>query len=205
VTSTAPMVRWRFGDDACAEANEGALRRFLAFLVEAGIGCSSRARIAGATAELLENVARHAPAGRRVMFCLEATLERGRLRVEVSDNGVGFDPAIATVCIGAGTLRSGLARARALAENLRISSRPGHGASVELQFSLGSPMFADERGVDLSDHDYMDPALSRRVLTALQDGAHEPPFHLPPALAVCVGRLLSARSPASDPLVELWS
>ncbi|HUR28974.1 MAG TPA: ATP-binding protein [Planctomycetota bacterium] len=195
---------WRAWGDACVEANARALRDLLAFLLSNGVACATRARIASAAAELLENVARHAYPDAPGPFRLEAIVLGSRLRLEVADDGLGLDPACASEA-GANTLSSGLARARALAETMRISTTPSGGACVELEFALSSSVFADERGVDLSDHDYLDPALSRRVLSALRDGSLEPQFQLSPALAVCVGRLLSARAEERNPLAELWS
>jgi anti-sigma regulatory factor (Ser/Thr protein kinase) len=197
--------RWSLRDRAGVESNARAVRELLAFLVANGFACATRARIATATAELLENVSRHAYPDSEGSFRIEASLRGRSLRIEVSDDGVGFDPARAADAAAVDPLRSGLARARALSEGLQATRSPAGGSQLTLEFTASSVMFADERGVDLSDLDYIDPALSRRVLSALRDGSIEPPFQFSPALAVCVGRLLSAPAPANDPLAELWS
>jgi anti-sigma regulatory factor (Ser/Thr protein kinase) len=178
-------------DTAELECNRRAVNELLAFLLLHGFSASTRARIAGATAELLENVARHAYPEEPGRFRLEARLAGRLLRIEVFDDGIGFDP----VRVAASVLepqRSGLARARSLAEEMNFWSHPGQGTRVVLEFLSSSLVFADDRGVDLSDLDYLDPALARRVLLSLRDGEIEPQFHFSPALAVCVGRLLSA-------------
>ena len=179
-------------DTAELECNRRVLTELLAFLVLHGFSSSTRARIAGATAELLENVARHAYPEEPGRFRLEARMAGRLLRIEVLDDGVGFDP----VRVAAGVLgepqRSGLARARSLAEEMNFWSHPGQGTRVVLEFLSSSLVFADDRGVDLSDLDYLDPVLARRVLLSLRDDGVEPQFHFSPALAVCVGRLLSA-------------
>ncbi|HTF87801.1 MAG TPA: ATP-binding protein [Planctomycetota bacterium] len=192
-------------DEAGIEASARAVRELLAFLVSNGFACATRARIAGATAELLENVARHAYPDSDGPFRLEATLKGRRLIVEVADDGIGFDTRPFTESPKPNPLPSGLARARALAEDINIESRRDRGSSIALEFTASSVMFADERGLDLSDLDYIDPTMTRRVLSALRDGSLEPQFHFSPALAVCVGRLLSAPQPSADPLPELWS
>ncbi len=197
--------RWSSCDNASVESNARAVRELLAFLVASGFACATRARIAGATAELLENVARHAYPDLDGAFHLEATLQGRRLRVEVADDGVGFDPARVASAALAALLPCGLTRARSLAEDMHVTSQPGRGSRIALEFAASSVMFADERGVDLSDLDYIDPALTRRVLSSLRDGSIEPQFHFSPALAVCVGRLLSAPRDAASPLAELWS
>jgi anti-sigma regulatory factor (Ser/Thr protein kinase) len=195
---------WRAWGDASVESRAQAVRDLLAFLLSNGIACAARARIASAAAEILENVSRHAYPDAAGPFRLEAVLDDARLRLEITDDGLGFDPAGAPYPTD-DTLDSGLARARALAESLRITTWPADGTRVELEFALSSSVFADERGVDLSDHDHLDPALSRRVLAALRDGELEPQFQLSPALAVCVGRMLSASARKPNPLAELWS
>ena len=204
-SETCMNARWSLCDNAGIESNARAVRQLLAFLVANGFACATRARIAGATAELLENITRHAYPDAEGPFRIEVTLQGGKLRIEVDDDGVGFDPARVSKDSLQNPLLCGLARARSLAENLTLTSSPDHGSRIALEFVASSVMFADERGVDLSDLDYIDPALTRRVLLALRDGSIEPPFHFSPALAVCVGRLLSAPRPDASPLAELWS
>jgi DNA-binding response OmpR family regulator len=189
----------RLSYTADIENNARAVRELLAFLITRGFACATRARIAGATAEVLENVARHAYPEQDGKFRLEARLVGRILRVEVCDDGVGFDVVRVAAGVLNEPLRSGLARARSLAEEVTFWSHPGQGTRVVLEFSSSSVVFADDRGVDLSDLDYLEPVLARRVLLALTAAEVEPQFHFSPALAVCVGRLLSApRLTATD-------
>jgi PAS domain S-box-containing protein len=81
--------------------------------------------------EALNNVARHARA-KHVAVLLSG---RRDLRLSIRDNGIGFDP---TAVRGAGGL--GLVsmeeRVRMVGGTLRVQSRPGHGASVDLALPL---------------------------------------------------------------------
>ncbi len=76
--------------------------------------------------EALANARRHSGAGR-----IEVVLETSRdgLRVEVSDDGRGFDPA--TTPEGTG-IRGMRRRANALGGNLVVESMPGNGTRVEV-------------------------------------------------------------------------
>ena len=186
------------------EANARALRELLAFLVIHGFASAVRARIAGATAEVLENIVRHAYPDAEGCFRLEATLLGRHLRVEITDDGIGCElnrpgPTECTT-----STLPGLARARALAESFKLSNRPEGGMRAILEFSSSSFLFAEEHGVDLSDLDYLDPMTARRLLESLGDDS-APQFQLSPALAVCVGRLLSAAHQVTSPLAALRS
>ncbi len=192
-------------DRADLENHGNALRELLGYLITRGFAGASRARIASATAEVLENVTRHAYLDGDGSFRLEATLRGRQLTVEISDDGVGFDAQSIDVALAHANGDSGLCRARALAEDLKTFNRPEGGARVVLDFRATSLLFADERGIDLSELDYLDPATSRRVLASLRDAGADVGFHLSPALAVCVGRLLSASRPIERPVAELWS
>ena len=68
------------------------------------------------------------------------------------------------------------ARARALSEDLRFESSPGAGTSVVLEFTATQILFNEERGIDLSELDYLDPATARRVL--LSAAERLPPFSI---------------------------
>jgi signal transduction histidine kinase len=80
--------------------------------------------------EALQNALRHAHA-RRVDVSLQA--QNGRLRLTVTDDGVGFDPAEP----GLRSRRLGLTsmeeRARALGGTLTIESEPGAGTTIALE------------------------------------------------------------------------
>ncbi len=186
------------------ESNARALRELLAFLVIQGFATAARARIAGATAEILENIARHAYPHDEGCFRLEAKLQSGRLRVEITDDGIGCDVTRPSLTSSSASAVSGLARACALAESFKLSNRPEGGMRASLEFSSTSFLFADERGVDLSDLDYLEPLTARRILESLRDDS-APQFQLSPALAVCVGRLLSAAHQVGSPLAALRS
>lgn len=186
------------------EANARAVRELLAFLILHGFAAAARARIAGATAEVLENVARHAYPDADGSFRLEATLLGRQLRVEITDDGIGCELNSPGQTGCATSAVSGLVRASALAENFKLSNRPEGGMRAVLEFNRASFLFADERGVDLSDLDYLEPLTARRLLASLGDDA-APQFQLSPAIAVCVGRILSAAHPAKSPLAALRS
>jgi anti-sigma regulatory factor (Ser/Thr protein kinase) len=204
-TEGRTTARWSREDEAEVDACARAVRGLLAFLVVEGFAPAARARIAGAVAELLENVTRHAYPDADGRFRIQAELAGRRLTVEVADDGAGFDAAR----FGNPALRdpasSGLARARSLAESIGVASRPGSGSAVTLGFVAASAIFGDERGVDLSELDYLEPALARRVLSRVRDAEGAPQFHLSPALAVCVGRFLSTPRSASSTLANLRS
>ena len=77
--------------------------------------------------EALVNARRHSSAG-RVRVALGATEEE--LVVEVSDDGVGFDPRQSTQSVGLGAMRE---RAALLSGRLEIFSEPAEGARVRLR------------------------------------------------------------------------
>ena len=82
--------------------------------------------------EALTNARRHSGA-RRVRVALEATEEE--VLVEVSDDGVGFDPRESTEGVGLYAMRE---RTAALGGNLEVSSEPGSGTTVRLLVSRPS-------------------------------------------------------------------
>jgi two-component system NarL family sensor kinase len=106
-------------------------------LAEGEPGPNDRA-VLRCTSELLANVARHARAARvSVMLRHEAEVDR----VQVRDDGVGFDPAAATATVRAGHI--GLAslreRAEALGGALTLESAPGAGTVATVTIPRGSP------------------------------------------------------------------
>jgi CheY-like chemotaxis protein len=163
---------------------ELAARELAAHALRCGISPAARARIAGAAGEAIDNARRHGYAAARGRIRVEAQLEAGELH---------------------DTLRHGLARARALAEELEIESRPGGGTRVLLLFRASRVAFEDEGGIDLSELDFLGPELSRRILSSLREGKGEHSFHLSPALAVVVGRLLAGPDPRAGIEQALWS
>ncbi|MDB6006205.1 MAG: hypothetical protein JWR15_3192, partial [Prosthecobacter sp.] len=81
--------------------------------------------------EVLHNISRHAHAT-RVRFHLAPTAEG--LRIEVTDNGVGFDTAHSASGHGLSNLRE---RATAMKAGLRILSSPSGGTSIILDVPRG--------------------------------------------------------------------
>jgi two-component system NarL family sensor kinase len=90
------------------------------------------------TSELLANVARHAHAA-HVSVVLEH--DGSSDRVCVRDDGVGFDPRVATASVRAGHI--GLAslreRAEALGGAFTLESRPGAGTVATVTIPRGAP------------------------------------------------------------------
>jgi signal transduction histidine kinase len=76
--------------------------------------------------EAVGNAAHHSGAG-RVTLSLER--QGSRVRLRVSDNGSGFDPAVPADGFGLTSMRD---RASSVGGELRISSGPGHGTEVEV-------------------------------------------------------------------------
>ena len=105
-------------------------------LAEGEPGPNDRA-VLRCTSELLANVARHARAA-RVWVSLRHEAEVDR--VQVRDDGVGFDPAAATARVRAGHI--GLAslreRAEALGGALTLESAPGAGTVATVTIPRGS-------------------------------------------------------------------
>ena len=83
--------------------------------------------------EALQNAIRHAHA-ERIDVQLGAT--DGRVRLTVTDDGVGFDPAAAKLRARRLGLTSMEERAEALGGRLEIRSEPGAGTTVELEVGL---------------------------------------------------------------------
>jgi signal transduction histidine kinase len=77
--------------------------------------------------EALNNLVKHARAGRADV---RLTVEDGLMRMEVGDDGVGFDPVVAHVGhLGLSTMAD---RARAIGAELTVTSAPGAGTTVTL-------------------------------------------------------------------------
>ena len=97
---------------------------------DAAPSANSDAEVLRIAQEALQNALRHAGAT-RVDVRLQA--HNGRLRLAVSDDGVGFDPADPGLRSQHLGLTSMEERARALGGRLRIASRPGEGTTVTLE------------------------------------------------------------------------
>ena len=186
-------------------AVELAARELAAFALRCGIAPASRARIASAASEIIDNARRHGYCGARGTIRVEGHLDGGDFVVRISDEGIGFDAAALDASGLHDTLRHGIARARALAEELEIESRPEGGTRVLLVFRASRVAFEEENGIDLSELDFLGPDLSRRILQSLREGKEHDLFHLSPALAVVVGRLLAGPDPRPSIEQALWS
>lgn len=173
-----------FRASATDENVRKALRAWLAHLCQHGIGSATRARAVSALAEVLENVRCHAYPERAGDFQIGARRSGSSWTLFVRDAGLGFEQA--SLSDG-----GGLSRARALVEDLRIRSLPFLGTTVELRFEHQPIAIEFDGQLDLSESDYLDPATARRLIAAARSGQALPPHALPPALAVCVGRLLA--------------
>lgn len=188
---------------ATARSVDVAPRDLCAYALRCGIGPATRSRIATALAEIVENSLRHGYFGGPGMVRINAWIEARELHIEIQDDGVGFDPqSIATQTEG---FMGGLARAAALAESFDIDAYHDEGTTVCMSFAAYRVHFDEESHVDLSELDYLTPETTRRVLRALENKQAGELFHLSPALAVTIGRLLS--SPTKDPKADhaLWS
>lgn len=185
-------------------AAERAAKDLVAFALRCGVGPASRARLGSACAELVDNAARHAYPVDPGPVRVSAELDPRDLVLVVRDEGIGFDAMDAGLDRIHHALDGGFARASALSENIRIDSQPGWGTQVQLRFSVYRADF-DEAHVDLSELDFFTPQTARKVLEAVQRRGSGDLFHLSPALAVTVGRLLVG--PDSDRVLQaaLWS
>jgi signal transduction histidine kinase len=129
---------------------EAALRDQVgAFARRFGVECSLRVALAGRldreletvvyriTQEALQNVARHAQAG-RLWLDLEASGER--VSLEIRDDGVGFQPVPSSVLVRDG--RFGLAGMRERVEmaggSWQVHARPGGGVTIRASFLVPS-------------------------------------------------------------------
>jgi signal transduction histidine kinase len=84
--------------------------------------------------EALQNAAKHAGEGVRATVTLARA--DGELRLEVADDGAGYDPAQVTGGTGLRGLRD---RLGALGGSLRIDSSPGRGTRVAARVPIGGP------------------------------------------------------------------
>ena len=98
-----------------------------------GLGASSGdAEVLRIAHEALHNAVRHA-AARHVTVRLDGGADR--LTVEVSDDGIGFDPADPELRSRHLGLTSMEERARELGGRLQLTSTPGHGTTVRLELA----------------------------------------------------------------------
>ena len=95
------------------------------------LAAAARHNLFLAVKEALNNAAKHSGASE---VSLRVSCSEQRLRLEVEDNGRGFDSALAGQRNGLENLRQRLASLGGAAE---IVSQPGRGTRVRLEYPLG--------------------------------------------------------------------
>jgi len=170
-----------------------AIRDLCAFALRRGVPPSTRARIAGAAAEVLDNAIRHGRRAPGARVLVRAACEGRTFRLRVRDCGPGFDPERAR-CPEPGPAVTGLARAAALSETFRVRSAPGKGTEVELGFTISESGLCDAK-LDLSEADYLPPRTARTLVETLLEGDDPEVEGVSPAIAVVLGRLLAGPEP----------
>lgn len=180
--------------DADPCAGENAAREILGWCLRCEITPATRARIGTAIAEIVQNAADHA----RSPIDIDCEMRFDELHVTVRDTGHGFDAAgfFASPSFDCST---GLGRAHALSDHMKVVSEGGYGTEVSMHFRVSAVEFDDESRIDLSDLDFFVPATSKELLTTLSEQP-DAPIVLSPALAVVVGRLLMG--PGSNRVLE---
>lgn len=170
-------------------AGEAASRELLGWCLQCEVTPAARARIGTATAEVIQNAADHGAKNIEMV----ATMSPRELRIDVIDDGPGFDAV--EVLTGDGLDSStGLGRAHSLADEVEIRSTFTDGTRVSMAFRVSTVEFDQDGRIDLSDLDFFVPATSKELLATLSDEP-EAPIVLSPALAVVVGRLLMGPDP----------
>jgi anti-sigma regulatory factor (Ser/Thr protein kinase) len=213
----APRARVEPVDDASGSraahrlevhADVGGQSRALRWLTSLGVcwglGLAVRARIGTAVAEILDNVVRHAyPNGHasardeRPRVVVLVARDANAVRVTVRDFGVGVEPHVLRAAIAPppglfalGVLPSGLRRATCLSDGLDAKS-DAFGTRVHMRFETHGSAFTGA-GTDHSDDDYLTARAARALVAAIRSGDDSGSQHLPPHLAVVVGRILAA-------------
>jgi hypothetical protein len=102
-------------------------------VAEVAVPAAVGAAFAGAVAEALRNVVRHAGV---VRVSLRAWSAHGLVRVELADDGRGFDPA-RVPAHRRGLCESVVARMSQVGGSAAITSRPGAGTRIVLQWPTG--------------------------------------------------------------------
>ena len=102
-----------------------------------GVPPGVEVQLIGIIQEAMANVRKHARAG-RVLVRLDRNGQAARL--SITDDGVGFDPALAGArrgrSFGMETMRE---RAETVGAKLLVSSAPGRGTRVEVEFPIEAP------------------------------------------------------------------
>lgn len=185
-----------------------ALRWLMSLGVCWGLGLAVRARIGTAASEILDNAVRHAYRSdeanetddERRLVVLVAR-EREAVRVTIRDFGRGCDRSTIEAALAPppdlfalGVIPTGLRRADQLADAMSVRS-DAFGTRVHMTFDV---LGADWRStvLDHSDDDYLTAQSCRELVSAIRTGDQSRIQHLPPHLAVVIGRILSAASAA---------
>jgi hypothetical protein len=178
---------------------ESAARDLLSFLVRAGAAPSQRARITSALAAVLHAFLPPIEPSSPHHVRVRATARGARVSLHVEDRGPR-DRAGSPASAGPfERLRAvSLARARALCESLHLR-RGSRGPCVTLGFDLHPVLFGEDE-LDFSELDYLSSEGTQRLLEVLDDDELSGRACIPPALAVTIGRLLSAFDRPQSPL-----
>lgn len=175
-------------------------RELVSFCAFHGVPPSTRARIAGAVCEIVDNALRHGRLGEGSRIRVAGRFEKNWLHLEIEDGGAGFDPRSPGAALPPGPALTGLARAKALSDGLGISTSPGEGTNITLRFCASSVAFPEAKD-DLSEADFLTPQRARDTLLGLMDGKTPEVTGISPAIAVVLGRLLAGPDPF-DPAAE---
>ena len=97
---------------------------------EITLGANMRREVFLIFKEAVNNIVKHAECSEVV---IQLTVQGGLLRLELHDNGIGFDPSQQTEGHGLASLHS---RARALGGTLTVDSTPGAGTAIALSVPL---------------------------------------------------------------------
>jgi len=189
-----------------------AAREVSAFLTNEGVAHAHRVRIASAVAELVDNSCRHAYGKRSGPVTVEASVQRTRVQLIVSDQGCGFDvsgarldsvPAalpvkrarqpVATAARNGS--EHGLGRLERLCEELSLQSS-AQGTRAELTFEL-SPVRFDEESEHLGDTEFLDPTRVRSLIQSLRSGQADLAA-VTPGMAMTIGRILGGLQSGTD-------
>lgn len=169
-------------------------RELVSFCTLHGVPPSTRARIAGAVCEIVDNALRHGQPDVGSPIRVRGRFEKNWLHVEIEDAGVGFDPRSPGAALPLGPALTGLARAKALSDGFSLSTSPGAGTRLGLRFCVSSVAFPDAED-DLSEADFLTPQRARHTLLGLMEGKTPEVTGISPAIAVVLGRLLAGPDP----------
>ena len=119
--------------DASPRAAEDAAREMVAWCVRCEVAPATRARIATALAEIVDNAATHGA----LEIEITAVMNSGELSIDVVDDGPGFD-AVEALTADQFDGTKGLGRAHALADAVRIERGPSSSTTRSASISRTS-------------------------------------------------------------------